>query len=44
MLGDDLQKLLPLIPPGQSDSACLDNMVELLAAAPVLHDLTGLPA
>lgn len=33
LLGDDLQKLLPLIPPGQSDSACLDNMVELLAAA-----------
>lgn len=33
LLGEDLQKLLPLIPPGQSDSACLDNMVELLAAA-----------
>ena len=33
LLGDDLQKLLPLIPPGQSDSACLDNMVELLAAS-----------
>lgn len=25
LLGDDLQKLLPLIPPGQSDSACLDT-------------------
>lgn len=33
LLGDDLHKLLPLIPPGQSDSASLDNMVELLVAA-----------
>ena len=33
LLGDDLQKLLPLIEPGQSDSACLDNMLELLTAA-----------
>ena len=33
LLGEDLRKLLPLIPPGQSDSACLDNMVELLVAA-----------
>ena len=33
LIGDDLQKLLPLIDPGQSDSACLDNMCELLLAA-----------
>ncbi|MBR4559089.1 MAG: glutamate synthase large subunit [Fibrobacter sp.] len=33
IIGDDLQKLLPLIPAGQSDSACLDNMFELLVAA-----------
>ena len=39
LLGDDLQKLLPLIEPGQSDSACLDNMLELLTAAgrPIEH-------
>ena len=33
LFGDDLRKLLPLIPPGQSDSAALDNMFELLVAA-----------
>ncbi|MDD5698521.1 MAG: glutamate synthase large subunit [Victivallaceae bacterium] len=32
LLGDDLAKVLPLIRPGQSDSACLDNMFELLTA------------
>ena len=39
LLGDDLKKVLPLIEPGQSDSACLDNMLELLVAAgrPVEH-------
>jgi len=39
LLGDDLKKLLPLIEPGQSDSACLDNMLELLTAAgrPIEH-------
>ena len=39
LFGDDLQKLLPLIDPGQSDSASLDNMLELLTAAgrPVEH-------
>ncbi|MCQ2125281.1 MAG: glutamate synthase large subunit [Fibrobacter sp.] len=31
--GEDLQKLLPLISAGQSDSASLDNMFELLVAA-----------
>ena len=33
ILGDDLQKLLPLIASNQSDSASLDNMFELLVAA-----------
>ena len=33
LLGSDMEKLLPLIEPGQSDSACLDNMFELLVAA-----------
>jgi glutamate synthase (NADPH) large chain len=32
LLGDDLPKVLPLILEGQSDSACLDNMFELLVA------------
>ncbi|MDO5055782.1 MAG: glutamate synthase-related protein [Lautropia sp.] len=30
VLGDDLKKLYPLIFPGQSDTACFDNMLELL--------------
>ncbi len=33
LFGDDVEKLLPLIAPGQSDSASLDNMFELLVAA-----------
>ena len=33
VFGEDLKKLLPLITPGQSDSASLDNMFELLVAA-----------
>lgn len=32
LLGDDLEKLWPLIEEGQSDSACLDNALELLVA------------
>jgi len=32
LLGDDLAKLWPLIPEGQSDSACFDNALELLVA------------
>ncbi|HEU0234741.1 MAG TPA: glutamate synthase large subunit [Gallionella sp.] len=32
LLGDDLEKLWPLIVEGQSDSACLDNALELLVA------------
>ncbi len=30
LFGDDLAKLWPLIPEGQSDSACFDNALELL--------------
>jgi len=30
ILGDDLEKIWPLIPEGQSDSACFDNALELL--------------
>ena len=30
LLGEDLKKLWPLIPEGQSDSACFDNALELL--------------
>ncbi len=30
LLGDDLDKIWPLIPEGQSDSACFDNALELL--------------
>ena len=33
ILGDDLAKIWPLIPEGQSDSACFDNALELLVAA-----------
>ena len=33
ILGEDLEKILPLIKDGQSDSASLDNMFELLVAA-----------
>ena len=32
LLGDDLEKIWPLIPEGQSDSACFDNALELLVA------------
>ncbi len=32
LLGDDLNKLWPLIAEGQSDSACFDNALELLVA------------
>ena len=33
LFGDEMRKLLPLIAPGQSDSASLDNMLELLVAS-----------
>ena len=33
LLGEDLKKILPLIKDGQSDSASLDNMFELLVAS-----------
>ncbi len=32
LIGDDLEKLWPLIVEGQSDSACFDNCLELLVA------------
>jgi glutamate synthase (NADPH) large chain len=32
LLGEDLEKLWPLIVPGRSDSACFDNCLELLVA------------
>ncbi|WP_316367183.1 glutamate synthase large subunit [Candidatus Thiodiazotropha sp. CDECU1] len=32
VLGEDLEKIWPLIPEGQSDSACFDNALELLVA------------
>jgi glutamate synthase (NADPH/NADH) large chain len=32
VLGEDLAKIWPLIPEGQSDSACFDNALELLVA------------
>lgn len=32
LMGDDIKDLLPLVKEGQSDSACLDNMFELLLA------------
>ncbi len=32
LLGEDLDKIWPLIPEGQSDSACFDNALELLVA------------
>ena len=33
VFGDELKKLLPVVRPGQSDSASLDNIFELLVAA-----------
>jgi len=32
ILGDDLEKIWPVIPEGQSDTACLDNALELMVA------------
>jgi glutamate synthase (NADPH/NADH) large chain len=32
VFGDNISKLFPVIPPNQSDTACLDNAVELLLA------------
>jgi len=39
LLGPDLQKMWPLIPHGQSDTACLDNALEFLVAGgyPLSH-------
>ena len=32
LFGDDMQKLFPLITPYQSDTACIDNALEILLA------------
>ncbi len=32
LFGEDMQKLFPIIPSGQSDTACIDNALELLLA------------
>ena len=32
LFGDDIKKLFPIIAPGQSDTACIDNALELLLA------------
>lgn len=39
LFGDDLDKVWPLIPEGQSDTACLDNALELmvLGGYPLMH-------
>jgi glutamate synthase (NADPH/NADH) large chain len=39
LLGPDLDKMWPLIPHGQSDTACVDNALELLVAGgyPLSH-------
>jgi len=39
LFGDDMRKLWPLIPPGQSDTACFDNSLELLVQGgyPLAH-------
>ncbi|MDE1898771.1 MAG: glutamate synthase subunit alpha [Xanthomonadaceae bacterium] len=39
VLGDDLRRLWPLIYPGQSDTACFDNVLELLTMSgyPLAH-------
>src|SRR4029077_18231036 len=39
LLGPDLDKMWPIIPDGQSDTACLDNALELLLAGgyPLAH-------
>jgi len=41
LLGPDLHKMWPLIPHGQSDTACLDNALELLVAGgyPLAHSV-----
>ena len=46
ILGADLDKIWPLIPEGQSDSACFDNALELLVAGGIpvpRHDGAGFP-
>ena len=33
LIGPDLDKMWPLIPHGQSDTACIDNALEILVSA-----------
>jgi len=44
VIGDDLDKLWPLIPEGLSDTACFDNALELLVAGgySIMHAMTML--
>ena len=44
LFGDDLPKLFPIIPPGQSDTACLDNAFELMmhTGRPIQHVMMAL--
>ena len=44
ILGDDLEKVWPVIPEGQSDTACFDNALELLVAGgySLVHAMTML--
>ena len=44
ILGDDLNKIWPVIPEGQSDTACFDNALELLVAGgySLVHAMTML--
>jgi len=44
LFGDDMEKLFPIIPPDQSDTACLDNAFELLmhTGRPIHHVMMAL--
>jgi glutamate synthase (NADPH/NADH) large chain len=37
LLGPDLDKMWPIIPHGQSDTASLDNALDLPAGYPLVH-------
>ena len=44
LFGDDLAKLFPIIPPGQSDTACIDNAFEFMlhTGRPLHHVMMAL--
>ncbi|MEE8519024.1 MAG: glutamate synthase large subunit, partial [Dehalococcoidia bacterium] len=44
LFGDDMEKLFPVIPPDQSDTACLDNAFELMmhTGRPIHHVMMAL--